>query len=64
MATDTTKATGKTGTVADRTVKGKATLAPVSHHPRPTGRSDEHSQQLWLKFTSLDVHSTHSTHNR
>ena len=51
MATDTKKAAGKTGTVANQTIKGNAIAATVSHHPRPTGRSDEHSQQLWLKFT-------------
>ena len=51
MATDMKKVTGKKATLANRTIKGKALASPVSHHPRPTGRSDEHSQQLWLKFT-------------
>ena len=51
MATQAKKTTGTAGTVAGSDATVNATATPVSTDRRPSGRSDEHSQQLWLKFT-------------
>jgi RNA polymerase sigma factor for flagellar operon FliA len=51
MATQAKKTTGTAGTVAGSDVTVNATATPVSTDRRPSGRSDEHSQQLWLRFT-------------
>ena len=51
MATQAKKTAGTAGTVAGSDATVNATATPVSTDRRPSGRSDEHSQQLWLKFT-------------
>jgi RNA polymerase sigma factor for flagellar operon FliA len=51
MATQAKKTTGTAVTVAGSDATVNATATTVSTDRRPSGRSDEHSQQLWLKFT-------------